>query len=66
MPSGSDEPDPIRVTSSGALPVVGVAAISAVGDALAAGPTWMTFWAVPTAFLLSFTVSFAVYAPLVV
>ena len=47
----------MRVTSRGALPVVADASMTGTGDALAAEPTWITFWAVPMAFELSFTVS---------
>ena len=47
VPSGSEEPEPMKVTSRGALPVNGVAEITAVGEALAVADTVMTFWAIP-------------------
>ena len=44
--SGSDEPDPSKLTVKGAFPLVGVAVATAVGGWLAA-PAYLISWMVP-------------------
>ena len=67
MPSESDEPAPLKLTASGAVPEVADGVMTAVGATFGGGAvTVMDRVVVPVAPWLSVTVRRAVYEPAVV